>query len=44
MRVLDRLKLTIRAPTHIAQNAANNVAIYQDAVAFANMYIIVIIG
>ncbi len=40
MRLLDRLKLTIRSPTHIAQNAANNVAVYQDAVDFANMILL----
>ena len=37
--VCDKKCLSIRAPTHIAQHAAENVGVYQDAVEYANMYL-----
>ena len=39
MRVCAKYRLTIGAPTHFAQNAQENVEVYQDAVAYANTMI-----
>jgi hypothetical protein len=37
-RTFNRLRLSIRSPTHISQNAADYVEVYQDAVSYANIY------
>ena len=43
-RLCEKERLSVRRPTHISQNAVDNVEVYQDAIAYANMYLKLTVG